>query len=133
MAKKPKKLNLGELETLVMKEVWKRGRATAHQVRDAIESRRNLAYTTILTTLQNLEKKGFLNHDIEGRANVYYPTVEAREVQRSVLHSMLDVLFDGSKAELVNTLFEEEPLSKSEFESLRKRILKIREEEKDHE
>ncbi len=133
MPKKPKKLNLGELETMVMKEVWKRGRATAHHVRDALEAQRNLAYTTILTTLQNLEKKGFLKHDIEGRANVYYPTVEAREVQRSVLHSMLNTFFDGSKTELVNTLFEEESLSKSEFESLRKRILKLREEESDHE
>ncbi|HQH71075.1 MAG TPA: BlaI/MecI/CopY family transcriptional regulator [bacterium] len=120
------KLVLAELETLVMKEVWKRGRATVHEVRGALRGKRDLAYTTILTTLRNLEKKGFLAHEVDGRSHVYVPRVEEGAVRQSTLRTLLDNLFDGSKVRLVQTLFEEEPLSPEEYESLRRTIRALR-------
>lgn len=60
-------LMLGERELDVMGVVWELGSATATEVRDQLPVK--LAYTTVLTILRNLEEKGFLTHEPEGRAH----------------------------------------------------------------
>ncbi|HOE12811.1 MAG TPA: BlaI/MecI/CopY family transcriptional regulator [bacterium] len=120
----------GELETMVMKEVWRRGRATVHEVRDSLSSHRKPAYTTILTTLRNLERKGFLDHELEGRSYVYIPKVDQETVARSLVRDLLNRLFEGSPARMVNALFEEEGMSMEQFETLRREILDWRKQEK---
>ncbi len=129
MTNQETKLVLAELETLVMKQVWKKGRATVHDVRDALKQTRKLAYTTILTTMRNLEKKGFLYRELEGRSHVYLAKVQQSAVQKNALSSLLHSLFGGSKELLVNALYEEENLSREEFEKLRESIMKIRHQE----
>lgn len=124
---------LGDLEMAVMKEVWRRGKATVHDVRDALRPKRKLAYTTVMTTMSNLEKKGLLGHDVDGRTYVYHAKVDQKTVASSTVGEMLDKFFDGSVAQLVNTLFRQEDLSKAEFEKLRQEILAIRKQEGDHE
>ncbi|MBI1388226.1 MAG: MarR family transcriptional regulator [bacterium] len=126
---KPDVRPMGELETLVMKEVWKRGRATVHDVRDALQQQRPMAYTTVLTTLRNLEKKGYLHHEAEGRMHVYIPVVDHQTAARASVHEVLQRFFDGSKARLANALFEEEPLTQKEFEALRREIMELRKRE----
>lgn len=133
MSTQRSKLILAELETLVMKEIWRLGKATVHDVRDALKSKRKLAYTTILTTLRNLERKGFLEHEQEGRSYVYLPAVRERDVERSTLRSMIEGLFDGSRLRLVNALFEDETLTEEEYEKLSAAILERRQQEKTHE
>ena len=91
--------------------------------------RRKLAYTTVLTTLRNLEQKEYLRHEVEGRSHVYLPRVQEREVARSTLTDLVDRLFDGSRVRLVDALLDEEQLTKEEFEALRERILELRREE----
>ena len=68
---------LGDLERLAMEAVWEIGPATARQVADRL-SARNLAYTTWLTVLTRLERKGLLTKDASGRAHVY-TAVASRE------------------------------------------------------
>ena len=65
---------LGELQRQVLEIIWELGRATVHQVRDQLAEDRNLAYTTILTTMQKLEKAGLLTHERRGKIYVYQPT-----------------------------------------------------------
>ena len=131
MPREKRPLLLADLETLIMKEVWKRGRATVHEVRDALHQQRKLAYTTILTTMRNLERKGFLVHELEGRSYVYLPTVDQETVARSTVQDLLERLFDGSTAQFVNALFEEKQLSGEQFEKLRREILELRRREGD--
>lgn len=133
MSNSKPKLVLAELETLVMKEIWRRGKASVHDVRDALQSKRKLAYTTILTTLRNLERKGFLGHEQEGRSYVYIPAVQEREVERSALRNIIDGLFDGSRLRLVNALFEDENLTEEEYRKIKAAILESRKQEKKHE
>ena len=123
---------LGDLEMSVMKAVWRLGRATVHDVRGGLEGRQ-LAYTTVLTTLRNLEKKGFLTHEVDGRSHVYAPLVAEREVERSTLGELLESVFDGSRARLVNALFAESDLTKTELERLRREVMRIREQEESDE
>jgi len=115
-----------------MKIVWKKGEATVHDVRGVLNKHRNLAYTTILTTLRNLERKGYLNHKQGGRSHIYLPKLDEETVARRTVLHLMENFFDGSPARLANALFEEENLSKKEFEKLRKKILELRKKEGPH-
>lgn len=120
-----------------MKAMWRRGRATVREVLVALNrGRRKLAYTTVLTTMRNLERKGLLRRETEGRAHVYLPAVDEQAFARTAARDLLDRLFDGERARLVAALFEEEDLSRAEFEALRRRVMELRneqEEEQDRE
>lgn len=65
---------LGELERPVMEVLWERGPLSTPEVHEAIGLPRGLAYTTILTTLQRLHKKGLLERVDAGRGHRYAPT-----------------------------------------------------------
>ncbi len=123
---KPKSLILHKLELQLMKIVWEKGRATAREVKDAIDEDRPLAESTVRTMLRLLEKKGFLAHDVDkGNRHqpfVYRPVVQRDEVSRGMLSDLLDRLFDGSKELLLNYLFEDEDVSLEELQSLREKL-----------
>jgi BlaI family penicillinase repressor len=117
-----KRLILTKLELLLMKIIWEKGRATVHEVQQALPPENPLAYTTILTMLRILENKGFLKHDVQGRTYVYGPAVKQDEVSQGMLKDLLDRLFDGSKAALLNTLLEAEKVSQEELQELKRLI-----------
>ncbi len=123
---KSKSLILHTLELQLMKIVWEKGRATAREVKDAIDEDRPLAESTIRTMLRSLEKKGFLTHDVDKdnrhQPFVYRPVVQRDEVSRGMLDDLLDRLFDGSKELLLNYLFENEDVSLEELQRLREKL-----------
>jgi predicted transcriptional regulator len=71
---------LGHLETQVMQLVWSRGEGNVHDVMTCLE--RPLAYTTVMTTLDRLYKKGLLERRKEERAFVYSPRISRAEWER---------------------------------------------------
>lgn len=109
MAKKnPQRSNpLGNLETDVMGVVWELGRASVQDVKDNLEPRRKLAYTTVMTVMSRLAEKGMLKRQKEGRAYVYTPAASREKVAGSLLRSMVNQLYDGATgravAQLLNT------------------------------
>jgi predicted transcriptional regulator len=68
---------LFELEAEVMDEVWARGQATVRQVLDAINERSSKvrAYTTVMTTMRRLDRKGLLVRERQGKTDIYSPTL----------------------------------------------------------
>lgn len=71
---------LGPLERRLLETVWERGNAT---VRELVESgKMDLAYTTLMTTLDRLYKKNLLSRQAEGRAFRYSPRFTREELQR---------------------------------------------------
>ena len=70
---------LGTLQAAALEAVWALGEATVHQVRERLAGPKPLAYTTVLTALQKLEKAGWLTHRAEGRSYVYVPTTTRRQ------------------------------------------------------
>jgi predicted transcriptional regulator len=72
---------LGPLEAEVMEIIWMRGTALVSEVEEVLNGRRPvpLAYKTVLTICSRLSDKGLLNHEKEGRAFRYYPTMTESE------------------------------------------------------
>jgi predicted transcriptional regulator len=72
---------LGPLEAEVMEIIWRRGTALVSEVEEVLNGRRSvpLAYKTVLTICTRLSEKGLLDHEKEGRAFRYYPTMTEPE------------------------------------------------------
>ena len=88
---------LGDLEAAVMDFVWASDRPVA--VRDVLESitqERPLAYTTVMTVMDNLHRKGYLRREKEGRAYLYEPTKQRSEHAAELMAELLDVSGDRS-------------------------------------
>src|SRR5215510_4804786 len=92
-------LLLGDRELDVMGVLWEIGSGTVTEVRDKLPA--DLAYTTVLTILRNLEEKGFVTHESEGRAHRYIPRVAQKTARKSLLARLVNKLFEGSPEALV--------------------------------
>jgi predicted transcriptional regulator len=79
---------LGELECSVLEHVWSLNEATVHDVLGRME--RPLAYTTIMTTLDRLYRKGLLVRLKRGRAFVYGPACSKEDVQREIARELVN-------------------------------------------
>ena len=65
----------GELEAVIMERLWERGRPMlVREMVDALHDDRTLAYTTVMTVMENLHRKGWLRRERDGRAWRYEPT-----------------------------------------------------------
>lgn len=93
--------SLGELEARVMVEVRRIGEANVNHVNAALGE--IYAYTTVMTTLDRLFKKGLLKRRKEGRAFLYSPSYSIEELERGVTRDILTSLFEATtgKAEPV--------------------------------
>jgi predicted transcriptional regulator len=109
-----------ELE--IMKVVWSRGHATVRDVYEALLRDRNIAYTTVMTMMNVLEKKGHLRKKAEGRSFLYRPTRPQRQVVGSMVREFVQRVFGGSAAPLLAHLLEEEHLTSEELDALARRI-----------
>jgi predicted transcriptional regulator len=113
-----------------MNIVWKFGKATVKDVKNALPRRRPLAYSTVLTVMRTLETKGFLRHDTLDRTYLYYPVVTRDEVVRSTLRDLSKRLFDGSPELLVVSVLEKEKWSPEELRRLKQLIAAKEKEQK---
>jgi BlaI family transcriptional regulator, penicillinase repressor len=106
----------GDRELDVMGVLWETGSATVAEVRDRLPA--ELAYTTVLTILRNLEAKGFVRHEGEGKAHRYFPLVARQAAGRSAVSRLIEKLFAGDPALLVSHLVSDHPLSAAELKKL---------------
>jgi predicted transcriptional regulator len=86
---------LGPLEADVMDAVWDRGDTTVRDVHAALAHRRDIAYTTVMTTMTRLAAKGLLKRDTSSLAHRYRPTVTRDEYAHSTVHSVVDWLVNN--------------------------------------
>jgi predicted transcriptional regulator len=87
---------LGPLEQRLLEGLWARGNATVRELSEGACP--ELAYTTVMTTLDRLFKKGFLTRAQEGRAFRYAPRFSSHELRREAAGQALRHLLDASPA-----------------------------------
>jgi len=86
--------SLGALEQKVLESAWKLKRVNVHDVADSLDE--VLAYTTVMTTLDRLFKKGYLDREKEGRAFIYVPRMSPEELQAEIAGDVISGLIDGA-------------------------------------
>ena len=113
-------VTLGDRELDVMAVLWEMGCGTVGEVRERLDA--DLAYTTVLTILRNLEAKQCVSRKEEGRAHRYYPRVAQRSAQRSAVARLVNTLFEGSHEQLLARLVDDRALSAEELRRLARRV-----------
>jgi predicted transcriptional regulator len=83
---------LGELEAAVMELLWRTPGQTVNEVEERLRHRREIAHTTVLTTLDRMHAKGYLTREKQGKAFVYAPHYTREEFERGVAEEVLGAL-----------------------------------------
>jgi len=126
----PPELNsLGVQQRRMLEIIWERKGATVQDVLDAMNAASDspLAYTTVLATMQKLEKTGWLTHSQggeHGRAYVYHATRSRNEAIGDSLRSFAETFLDGSKTLLFRHFLSDTGLNDEELDEIRKMIAK---------
>ena len=118
---------LGQQQRRVLEIVWQNNGATVQEVLDAMNDASDspLAYTTVLATMQKLEKIGWLKHASDpkhGRAYVYHATRSRSEAIGDSLCSFAENFLDGNKTLLFQHFVNDTGLSDEELGEIRKMI-----------
>lgn len=128
----PKRSNtLTEAELRLMKVLWERGESGVAEVVAALEETTPLAYTSVLTTIRILEKKGYVRHRQEGRAFLYSPCVEEREAGISEVRHVLSRFFGNSRERLLLSLLGDDEVTPEELQRLKEAIANASDEGED--
>jgi predicted transcriptional regulator len=96
----------GPLEAEIMREVWGRQEATVKQIHRILAKRREIAYTTVMTTMSRLAEKGILERTRQGMAYLYRPVMSKSEFDQWVLRSVLSGLLESFDTVTVDYLVE---------------------------
>lgn len=93
----------GDLEATVMERVWGRDDGvTVREVFEELAGARQIAYTTVLSTLDNLHRKGWVKREREGKAYRYWPTMTREERSANLMRAAFDA---GGDTEAVLAFF----------------------------
>ncbi len=118
----PTAYRLGDLQLKIMKSLWKHGPAGVAEVQQTLGSDAGLAYTTVATMLRKMEDRGLVTHRAQGRRFIYEPTVDAKDVTRSMADDLVDRVFAGSLADTVSHLLQTRDVSPDELRQLERMI-----------
>ncbi len=119
---------LSRRERQIMDVVYRLGRATAAEVRDALPD--PPSYSAVRASLRILEEKGHLQHEQDGPRYVFLPTVPRDTARRSALRQLVRTFFEGSTAQAVAALLDEpdSPLTDEDLDRLTQLIQQARNE-----
>lgn len=95
--------DIGPLQARVMNHIWDAGSQTVAQVHDALNAQPGaprLAYTTILTVMRNLTRRGLLKAATEARAHVFTPVTTRDEHRAGAIRNIADMFFGGDIPDL---------------------------------
>ena len=108
------KLTIQEEEAMLA--IWKTGEGNIKSFMENMETA--IPYTTVASTVKNLEKKGYLASRLNGNMYVYRPSLSESEYKKKFMGSVVKEYFDNSYKELVNFFVEQKKLSAKELKEI---------------
>ena len=109
---------LTELENRIMAAIWTGGPSTVETVHQIVSRHHKLKETSVRTLLRRLEQKGYLRHEVQGRAFIYSAVEPARGLAARAVRQIIDRLCRGSVEELVAGMVDANVLSSRELDEL---------------
>jgi BlaI family penicillinase repressor len=109
-------------ELNIMKVVWRLETATVRDVYDALQAKRPVAYTTVMTMMRILEEKGYLKKSAAERAHVYRPAKPRQQVMGSMVKDFVDRVFDGASDALLVHLAKDGRLTDKQRRAVKKAL-----------
>lgn len=119
---RPKHTTLTPQELEIMKLVWQRESATVRDIYEALLEHRKIAYTTVMTMMKILEKKGYLKKRRQERAFVYRPAQPKDQVIGRMIREFMDRVFNGSPEPLLVHLVKTRHIQEKELQAIKRMI-----------
>jgi BlaI family transcriptional regulator, penicillinase repressor len=121
-----------QLELLILKILWERSPLTVREVREVLAAAgRELAHTSVITTLNVMVRKKYLRRSMQGKACLFVPRLTREATSRRMLGDVVDRVFDGSAKAVVLSLFEFADINSADLKELRQLIAeKVKEQKK---
>jgi predicted transcriptional regulator len=110
-------VTLSNREAEIMAVLWEQGPSTVSEVKEKLSD--ELAYTTVLTILRNLEGKSYVGHSAEGRAHRYFARIRQQAARKSAIRHLAGKLFQGSSDLLLTQLVSDRRLSEDQVRRIR--------------
>jgi len=108
-----------ELELEILKILWREGPAPVRPVLEALVPFRELAYTSVMTIMNIMTRKGYLRRTKTGKSFTYTPRVTEEATTRGMLADLVDRAFEGSAKSVVLNLLETRDIDAGELAELR--------------
>ena len=105
-----------------MRILWDRAEATVLDVQNRLRPERDLAQTTIATLLSRLERRGVVEHRLDGRQFVYRPLITEQDVRGSMVSELTELLFNGSSAALMSHLLRSRDMNPGDLDRVKRMI-----------
>jgi predicted transcriptional regulator len=120
--------SLSRRERQIMDILYQRGKASASEVREAMEAAPS--YSAVRAMLRVLEEKGHVKHQAEGLKYVYVPTVARDKAKRSAVKHVMETFFNGSAEQIVAALLDvaSTQLTRGELDRMSEMIEKAKKE-----
>lgn len=107
---------LTHTEEELMQAVWRTGEGNVKAFMEKLDE--PSPYTTVASTIKNLEKKGYLQSRLLGNAYLYKPVISEEEYKKKFMGNVVKEYFDNSYKELVNFFVEQKKLSARELKEI---------------
>lgn len=111
-----------DLELEVLQALWRRGPSSVGEIRDALAARRPLAYTSVMTVMNIMTRKGYLARRKNGRAYLYRPRKSEGRTLGGIFQDLVKRAFGGSPRAALIHLLETSNLEVEELDELRRLI-----------
>ncbi len=111
---------LSPSETEILRLVWQLDKATVQEVCEKLPAKRKITYATVQTLLRRLENKGYLKHDVRGKAHVFFAAVKKEHVVKRSVGDFLDRLFGGDPIPLMQYLAEHGKINADDIEKFKR-------------
>ena len=108
-----------ELELEILKILWREGPASGRQVRDALAPFRDLAYTSVMTILGIMVRKGYVRRTKQASGFVYQASISEEQATKRMFRDLVDRLFDGSAVAVMQHLLDTADFDAEELKQLR--------------
>ena len=114
-----------DLEMQILSVLYENGSATARTVLKSMPDGKSRAYTTILSAMQVMEKKGLLAHDICGKTHVFRPARSRKQILGPFMRKVVRDIFSGKPSAMMQALLNNEEICDEEIAELRDILDKI--------
>jgi BlaI family transcriptional regulator, penicillinase repressor len=120
---RPKSESPTELELQILKVLWQHAPQTVREVRQGLAALgRELAHTSVITTLNTMVRKKYLRRAMQGNACLFAPRLTRDAVSRRMLGDIVNRVFDGSAKAVMLSLFDCAEIDSNELKELRRLI-----------
>jgi predicted transcriptional regulator len=113
---------IGPLQVKIMHHIWRRGPSTVHDVHNELladPAEKRLVYTTILTVMRNLVRRGFLDQTPDGRAHRFAATIDEARYKCELLRRVRTEVFHGDLQAMIDAVAADDSLAQDQRDHLR--------------